>query len=136
MTREEAIFELRHHLVSTKNCVGAKDYIDALTMAIKALEQEPKTEWIPIKKRPLTDEEIEYYSDLGYPSEEISFIYDCPLPDDGQSVLISNRYNSVETDTFYRDDGCYFEDNYDEDDVLAWMPLPMPYKAESEVRNE
>ena len=43
MTREEAIFELRHHLVSTKNCVGAKDYIDALTMAIKVLKQKPKT---------------------------------------------------------------------------------------------
>ena len=103
---------------------------DTFDMAIKALEQEPK--WIPIKKRPLTDEEKEYYSDLSYSSEEISFIYDCPLPDDGQSVLITNRYNSVEIDTFYRDDGCYFEDNCDEDDVLAWMPLPKPYKAERE----
>jgi hypothetical protein len=41
MTRKEAIFELRHHLVSTKKCVGVKDYINALIMAIKALEQEP-----------------------------------------------------------------------------------------------
>lgn len=94
-------------------------------------EDEPmreKGEWIPIKTRLLTDEEKEYYSDLGYSSEEITFMYDCPLPDDGQSVLITNRYNSVDVDTFYCDDGCYFEDNCDEDDVLAWMPLPEPYK--------
>ena len=41
MTREEAIYELRHHLVSIKDCVGLKESFDALTMAIKALEQMP-----------------------------------------------------------------------------------------------
>jgi hypothetical protein len=46
--------------------------------------------------------------------------------------LITDKWGNVETDTFYRDDGCYFEDNCGEDDVVAWMPLPEPYKAESE----
>ena len=77
-------------------------------------------DWIPIKTRPLTEEEKIMY--------DCDIMYDCPLPDDGQSVLITNRFYSVDVDTFYRDDGCYFEDNCDVGDVLAWMPLPDPYK--------
>lgn len=92
----------------------------------------PKQKWIPIKTRPLTDKEKEEYADLGYGEDSINFMYDCPLPDDGQEVLVTTRYDEVNTDTFYRDDGCYFETYCDEDDVKAWMPLPEPYKAESE----
>lgn len=95
--------------------------------AIKALEQEPK--WIPIKTRPLTEAEREELLTEG--SDGVEFMYDCPLPDDGQEVLVTGRYGNVETDVFYRDDGCYFETNYDEGDVKAWMPKPKPYKAES-----
>ena len=92
--------------------------------------------WIPIKTRPLTDKEKEEYADLGYSEDSINFMYDCPLPDDGQEVLVTTRYDEVKTDMFYRDDGCYFETFCDEDDVKAWMPKPEPYKAESEERNE
>lgn len=88
--------------------------------------------WIPIKTRPLTDKEKEEYADLGYSEDSINFMYDCPLPDDGQEVLVTTRYDEVKTDTFYRDDGCYFETYCDEDDVKAWMSKPEPYKAESE----
>ena len=87
------------------------------------------SEWIPIKTRPLTEDEKEYYNDLGY-DESIEFMYDCSMPDDGQTVLITDRCGNVETDTFFKDDGCYFESNCDADDVLAWMPLPTPYKEE------
>ena len=129
MTREEAIAYGKRVID-----LGLNDETHACCeMALEALEQEQK--WIPIKTRPLTDEESEYYSSLGFPSEEMSFIYDCPLPDDGQSVLITNRYNSVDVDTFYNDDGCYFEDNCDEDDVLAWMPLPERYKKGDQNEN-
>lgn len=89
------------------------------------------SEWIPIKTRPLTEDEKAYYKDLGY-DESIEFMYDCSLPDDGQTVLITDRSGNVEVDTFFKDDGCYFECNCDTDDVIAWMPLPEPYKAESE----
>ena len=88
--------------------------------------------WIPIKTRHLTDEERKYYTDLGYlghSSDEI-LKYDCTLPDDGQKVLVTDRFGDVETDTFYRNDvdGCYFEIYCDEGDILAWMPYPEPYK--------
>lgn len=94
----------------------------------KALKQEPT--WIPIKTRPLTNEEKEKYAYLGYSDEELDFMYDCLLPDDGEEVLITTRYDEVETDTFYHDEGCFFESYCDEDDVKAWMPLPEPYKGE------
>lgn len=123
MTREEAL-----QILDTIPTIG--EQVDALEMAIEALEQKPK--WIPIKIRPLTNKEKEEYADLGYSEDSINFMYDCPLPEDGEEVLITTRYDEVRTDTFYRDDGCYFETYYDEDDIKAWMPLPKPYKAESE----
>lgn len=95
-----------------------------------------QTRWIPIKTRPLTEKEKEEYADLGYSEDSISSMYDCPLPEDGEEVLITTRYDDVRTDTFYRDEGCYFETYCDEDDVKAWMPLPQPYKGESEDENE
>ena len=82
-------------------------------------------EWIPIKTRPLAEEEKEEYPDY-------SFMYDCHLPEDGEEVLVTTYGGRVTLDTFYRDDGCYFECYCDEGDVLAWMPLPKPYKKESD----
>jgi len=90
------------------------------------LEQEPR--WIPLTIRPMTDEEREYYRE--WSDVEGAMIFNCPLPEDGQEVLVSYG-GYVCVDTFCKDDGCYFE-GVDIDDVDAWMPLPEPYKAESE----
>lgn len=86
--------------------------------------------WIPIKTRPLTEAEREELLTEG--SDGVDLMYDCPLPNDGQEVLVTTRYDEVKTDTFYRDGGCYFETYCDEDDVKAWMPLPKPYREVSE----
>ena len=116
--------------VSTLNDMDKTTY-DACEGAIKALEQ---TRWIPIKTRPMTEEEKEHFFEYADSRCDDTYtILDCPLPDDGQEVILSvNGY--VSTDIFCRDsaDGCYFE-SYDIDDVNAWMPLPQPYKAEREV---
>lgn len=96
----------------------------------KLISQKPR--WIPLTKRPMTDEEIEHYFE--YTDMRIDDTYtilDCSLPDDGQEVLISWGGN-VGNDVFIQDnEGCYFE-GVDIDEVDAWMPLPEPYKAESE----
>ena len=127
MTIEEA-----QNLLNNSRPKGNNAYLimlnEALNMAIKALKQEPK--WIPIKTRPLTDREKEEYADLGYSEDSINSMYDCPLPEDGEEVLITTRHDEVTTDTFYRDEGCYFETYCDEDDVKAWMPLPEPYEPQ------
>lgn len=88
--------------------------------------QPKKGEWIPITKRPVTNEEQELYEDQELYLEGM-MILTCPLPDDGEEVLIT-IYGGVETDTFYKDnDGCYFEGR-DIDDVIAWQKKPEPYK--------
>lgn len=86
-----------------------------------------KNNWIPIKTRPLTDDEEHEYASYSYP-----FIYDCKLPEDRQEVLITEKYGNVVFTTFYAAYGCYFEGYEDEYDVLAWMPLPEPYKRGDE----
>lgn len=55
-------------------------------------------------------------------------IYECPLPDDGQEVLITSKYGSVDKTTFYTDCGNYFENYEDYDEVISWQPLPEPFK--------
>jgi len=92
-------------------------------------------EWIPMTKRPMTDDEKEYYK------EELEYcddaeIFDCKLPEDDEEVLITMN-GWVTIDTFDRDftDGCSFE-GYDIDDVKAWMPLPEPYKPQESEDKE
>ena len=92
-------------------------------LAIKALEN---SSWIPVKTRELTAEEKEEHPD-------ITFMWDCPLPDDAQDVLITTCWGDVKICTFCVDYiGSYF-DEMDDDEVLAWMPLPKPYKNEDDT---
>ena len=90
------------------------------------------SDWIPITYRPMDEEEKEYYSETtGYNIEDLDDILDCQLPDDGETVLITDRLGNVETDIFIKDcDGCYFECNCDIEDVIAWMRFPEAYKGE------
>ena len=96
--------------------------IEALQKRQKDLEAQ--LQWIPVKARPLTDEEKNNYG------ENYTFMYDCKLPADEQEVLITTNMGSVEQVTFYRHSeyGCYFEYYEDDGDVVAWMPLPKPYR--------
>ena len=97
-----------------------KSVVDAIN-EIPAVDR-----WIHVTLREMTPEERELYNEY-----DVMTIYDCELPDDGQEVLITTSWGAVEKTTFRRDDYniCEFED-YDEDDVIAWMPLPIPYKEE------
>lgn len=119
--------ELKHCKIHLEDKNKAPEYYqemnelcEAYEKAIKALEN---SSWIPVKARELTDEETEENPD-------ITFMWDCPLPDDAQDVLITTRWGDVKLCTFCVDDkGLYFDD-MDFDDVLAWMPLPEPYTKE------
>lgn len=93
-------------------------------------------EWIPIESRPMDEEERQYYSErIGYDIEyEDAVIYRCPLPEDGQEVLVCNKWGNIWKDTFDNDPdyGVSFEENGDMDGIVAWMPLPKPYKPPKE----
>ena len=112
-----------------KKCIKCAAEHRQLAEWLKELKQlREQTGWIPIKTRPLTKEEKEEFG------HEYAYMYDCPLPDDGQDVLITDWCGNVEIDTFCRDyDAFYFETNCDDGEVIAWMPLPTPYKAESKI---
>lgn len=106
----------------------------AARAAQRALARLPAAQqWIPIESRPMTEDERLEWSEIGYDIEdEEALIYTSQLPDDGQEVLVCNRYGHVYIDTFYNDEGCYFENNGDMDGIVAWMPKPGPYKPKEE----
>ena len=112
-----------------------KEAVKRAVDAVDTLEQmnssDEPNKWIPLIKRPMTEEEREEYKGMTGITE--TMILNCPLPEDGEEVFVSYG-GYVCVDTFHDDDGCYFED-VEIDEVEAWMPLPLPYKAESEEEN-
>lgn len=100
--------------------------------------------WIPITYRPLTVEEriafAEYYGvEYCDTSEEKAF--NCPMPEDGQEILISTSWGVAEDVADNDVDGegftCYgLENNGDWDGVDAWMPKPEPYKKPEQLGGE
>lgn len=133
MNRDEAIKELQgwrspaifdgEKAQSMKEANPALD--EALGLAIEAMQP-----WRVITKRPMTFvEKKDYAESIGWEiAEEDAFIYG-NLPEDGKEVLVCTWYGHIYIDTLYSDDqGCYFEDAGDIEGVIAWMPLPEPYK--------
>lgn len=85
------------------------------------------TNWIEIKYHEATEEDKRLYGD------ECEFVWDCPLPDDMQGVLITDNLGDVYL-TYFNVDidlGSYFE-NYVHEEVVAWMPLPESFKKARE----
>ena len=88
--------------------------------------------WIPVKFRPMDSEEREYWEEQF--GEELAdadaVLFDCPMPEDGQEILVSYR-KWISMDKCEIDDGGYgLEGNGDWDGVIAWMPQPKPYEVE------
>ena len=82
---------------------------------------EEAIKWYEVIKRPLTDEEKEEYAELyDYVPK---YMLECPLPDDGQEILIATRWG-VDTDICCYDDGYCLESRGDWDDVIAWAEMP------------
>ena len=82
--------------------------------------------WIPFRSRPLTAEEKEEHP-------EWDAIFESPLPDDGQRILVNIKckgHEAVQMDEYYNDDGCYLDSGYEiGTEATAWMPLPEPWRG-------
>lgn len=86
-------------------------------------------EWHEVVMRPLTEEEKADYIERGYQDYELpEYVLDCPLPDDGQEILIATKWgvsadicacDCDDVNTLYG-----LETNGDWDDVLAWAAMP------------
>lgn len=110
-----------------------KDFNEILRLAEKALD----SQWIPVTYRPMTDEEEKEFCEK-FGIEEGSLedwekkVFTCPLPDDGQEILISHGKYVQEDICSWDEYGCGLENNGDWDGVDAWMPKPEPYKKEGD----
>lgn len=116
MTREEAKRRLlnieRSTPIHTRE--DARDF-EALEMAIKALEQnESAEEWYKLFVEKLEQEP------KWIPVSE-------RLPETGTYCLVCCKDGFISTDNYF----CYGWDDW-EDDVVAWMPLPSPWKGDKD----
>lgn len=95
------------------------------------IEDQPKVgEWIPIKYHETTDDD-------GIDKNIYPLFLDCKMPDNGQDILICTKGGLIGYDTCFDDDGYYLDSSFDWiDDVVAWMPLPEPYRTEKENNPE
>lgn len=114
----------------------------AVDLAIKALENKPR--WIPVITKELSEEKIRFIEesdgmvDFDFGCGEWSskmWKYESELPKDDQEVLITTKEGWIDIDKFHRDERnlCWFENHDNQDDVLAWMPLPQPYTKEDDT---
>lgn len=98
--------------------------------AIKALSQEQQSEW------ERDHEVLKAYAD-GQESMKPCWIpVSEKLPKEYDLVLVTEKYGFVDTAHFVHNDFTEMDEWIVADDetidVIAWMPLPQPYKAESE----
>ena len=117
-----------HEIGLLEDEIKQKSEADFIALCAES-SSENANEWIPVKFRPLTDEEQKEVPDY-------CCMTDCQMPDDGEEILVTTKYGIVEKDECGFDDGYYLDSGYDwQTDIAAWMPLPEPYKAESEDKD-
>ena len=112
MTEKQAIAEFKDRLrISAMNKYAdlIPEYIEAMQLAISALEKQEKDRWIPVTER---------------------------LPELDTDVLITDQYGDVWQATYIEWCGIErfvsAEESITIEDVVAWRPLPEAYKAEEE----
>jgi len=96
----------------------------------------PHGEWIPITYRPMDEEEYEEFRrEFGELPVKDRKMFSCPMPDDDQEILVCTSWGGVSQDRCELDEmGYALETNGDWDGIIAWMPLPEPYKKEGEEK--
>lgn len=82
--------------------------------------------WIKFKTRKLTEEELSEYKYMYY-----EFMWDCRIPEVGETVLVSDGETIWTEDWVEYDEGEGLEDS--DAEGLYWMPLP---ESPKEMSNE
>lgn len=116
MTREKAILHMILRREELKNSVSDLDEdIKAFDMAIQYLDQ---NRWIPVSER-LPEKNMECLVTVG----DFNLV---------QTAMYSNLMRTIDHRIFYQ--GECGDETFKNITwyVKAWMPLPQPYKAESE----
>jgi len=130
--RKEVISALRQLLAMCEfvdqygDSMDSDPYFDAVETAIESLNE---TRWIPVKWHEITEEERERE---GYPKDWVVYI-DCEMPCDKQEILVQTKSGYIRWDVCYEDGEFSLDSGWDWiDDIVAWMPLPEPYKGGEE----
>ena len=110
-------------------------------IALKELPSaQPEQRWIPVKTRPMTEEERKYYlEELGWRLDDNEMVmFDSLMPGDGQEVWVCSKSGNVWHDTCVIDGGIGLDGNDDWMDIVAWMPYerPEPWKGEDDAEND
>ena len=126
---------------SDYNCFDENEepYYRALSEAIQLASAQPdRPQWVPLRTRPMTEEERQYWEEhTGVELEdEDAVFFDCQMPDDGQEVWVCYKSGTVSEDVCERDDFCGLEGNGDWLDIVAWMPRIKPEPYREGVNNE
>lgn len=136
--RDAAQWADKGFVITPSICLEAANAIEELENKLNLWRQGKINRWIPIESRPMDEEERQYYSEhFGYDlTDDEAIIYCCQLPEDGEEVLVCNKWGHVWIDTFDNDPdyGIGFETNGDMDGLVAWMPKPKPYKPPKEEK--
>lgn len=105
--------------------VHVKVIQDMIEQLLADLEQDEKENgWIPVKYHQISEKERAEESI----SNDIRYMLDCKMPDDGQEILVTNGKTTWQDTCFIDCDGYYLDSNYDWIETTAWRPLPEPYK--------
>lgn len=100
---------------------------DEIQAVIELVKKQPKIgEWIQFKARKADDEERVVYG--------CDEMLECNLPDEDEDILVTYASGKVCSDTFLREE---YECSLDSgaqfiSEVIAWMPLPEPYRGDEE----
>ena len=130
--KEKAISYLEWIRPQKPYSLDRKNVQESIDMAINALKE--KTPWIPLKYRPMDNDEYRAFrKEYGEIPVEERLVFNCNMPDAGQEILITTKYGHIFLDTCVLDSGGYGLEEYgDWEDVIAWLPLPEPYKKEGD----
>lgn len=113
MTREEAIQALNEIFDDSEYSRFESWYGTAMNMAIEALSAETVQEWIPLS-----------HDDYGLGT-------DFPHERDGEWVIVTDG-KTISVERIKKDAYDHFFPNgrwFELENVIAWMPLPEPYKG-------
>lgn len=112
-------------LVDDHQMVLASDVFEMIEQLQDDLEQDKKEKgWIPVKYHQISEKERAEESI----SNDIRYMLDCKMPDDGQEILVTNGETTWQDTCFIDCDGYYLDSNYDWIEITAWQPTPEPYK--------
>lgn len=101
-----------------------QDMIEQLQDDIE--QDEKENGWIPVKYHQISEKERAEE----FLSKDIQYMLDCKMPDDGQEILVTNGETTWQDTCFIDSNGYYLDGGYDWIDIMAWMPLPKPYKED------